>query len=288
MNSNARIPGIRLLHSPGPTHVPDEVVHAMSRQPTDLGDVRVVQLIEACESGLKRLLDTTCAEVFFYAANGHGGWEAVIANMVGPGTSILVPGTGHFSNSWAEQVEAFGGRTVAVRAVPAWLGQGAAVGANFVGGQTVDVGVSVADQSRGEVVQPFEVVGGVEKPVVPIEPQPADVALDRFDVLDVFLGGIGIVEAQVADTARLFEGDAEIEADALRVADVEIAVRFGREAGDDATPVLAGRAVVGDDLPDEIEPVGVSGRRSVHGELRRCASMRSWLRRCGASPASTN
>ena len=34
------------------------------------------------------------AEVIFYAANGHGGWEAVIANLVAPGTPILVPGTG--------------------------------------------------------------------------------------------------------------------------------------------------------------------------------------------------
>ena len=112
MNPNPRIPGIRSLHSPGPTHVPDEVIAAMSRQPTDLGDPRVAQLIEACESGLKRLLQTERAEVFFYAANGHGGWEAVIANLVGAGTSVLVPGTGHFSDGWAEQVEAYGGRAL--------------------------------------------------------------------------------------------------------------------------------------------------------------------------------
>jgi alanine-glyoxylate transaminase/serine-glyoxylate transaminase/serine-pyruvate transaminase len=112
MNATTRIPGIRSLHSPGPTHVPDEVVAAMSRQPTDLGDPRVPQLIAACETGMRRLLQTERAEVFFYAANGHGGWEAVIANLVGPGTVILVPGTGHFSDNWAEQVEAFGGRAV--------------------------------------------------------------------------------------------------------------------------------------------------------------------------------
>ncbi len=84
----------------------------MSRQPTDLGDARVAQLIAACESGMKRLLQTERAEVFFYAANGHGGWEAVIANLVGAGSSILVPGTGHFSDGWAEQVEAYGGRAL--------------------------------------------------------------------------------------------------------------------------------------------------------------------------------
>ena len=38
MKTTARIPGMRLLHSPGPTRVPDEVVNAMARQPTDLAD----------------------------------------------------------------------------------------------------------------------------------------------------------------------------------------------------------------------------------------------------------
>jgi alanine-glyoxylate transaminase/serine-glyoxylate transaminase/serine-pyruvate transaminase len=109
MMPTPRIPGIRSLHSPGPTHVPDEVIAAMSRQPTDLGDPRVADLIAACESGMQRLLQTERAEVFFYAANGHGGWEAVIANLVGPDTQVLVPGTGHFSDGWAEQVEAYGG-----------------------------------------------------------------------------------------------------------------------------------------------------------------------------------
>jgi alanine-glyoxylate transaminase/serine-glyoxylate transaminase/serine-pyruvate transaminase len=106
---SARIPGVRLLHSPGPTRVPDEVVHAMARQPTDLADPRVGALIAACESGMRALLGSDRAEVFFYAANGHGGWEAMIANLVAPGSAVLVPGTGHFSDSWAEQVEAFGG-----------------------------------------------------------------------------------------------------------------------------------------------------------------------------------
>ena len=112
MSPPTRIPGVRQLHSPGPTHVPDEVVAAMSRQPTDLADPRLARLIGVCESGMKELLKTDHADIFFYAANGHGGWEAVIANLVAPGADILVPGTGHFSDDWAEQVEAFGGNAV--------------------------------------------------------------------------------------------------------------------------------------------------------------------------------
>lgn len=112
MNPFTRIPGRRLLHAPGPTPVPDEVVHAISRQPMDMADPRLDQVIHGCESGLRRLLQTESADVFMYAANGHGAWEAVIANLLAPGQAVLVPGTGHFSDSWALQCEAMGARVL--------------------------------------------------------------------------------------------------------------------------------------------------------------------------------
>ena len=112
MPNPTRIPGYRFLHSPGPTRVPDEVQHAMSRQPMDLGDPRVSQVIAACEQGLKRLLGTRDADVLMYVANGHGVWEGVVANLLGPGDAVLVPGTGHFSDGWAVQAEAFGARVI--------------------------------------------------------------------------------------------------------------------------------------------------------------------------------
>jgi len=112
MTSQPRIPGQRFLHSPGPTRVPDAVVHAMSRQPMDMGDPRLDDCIAACEAGLKRLLHTQVADLFMYACNGHGAWEAVIANLIAPGRSALVAGTGHFSDSWALQAEALGARVL--------------------------------------------------------------------------------------------------------------------------------------------------------------------------------
>jgi alanine-glyoxylate transaminase/serine-glyoxylate transaminase/serine-pyruvate transaminase len=100
------LPGTRFLHSPGPTHLPDAVLAAMARQPMDLADPRVAETLAACETGLQRLLQTALGEVFFYIANGHGAWEAVILNLLAPGAVALVPGTGHFSDSWALQCEA--------------------------------------------------------------------------------------------------------------------------------------------------------------------------------------
>ena len=112
MKSPTRIPGRRLLHSPGPTPLPDEVLHALMRQPMDMGDPRNDETIAACEAGLKQVLQTQSADVFFYACNGHGAWEAAIENLLPPGGTVLIPGTGHFSESWAVQTEALGRKVV--------------------------------------------------------------------------------------------------------------------------------------------------------------------------------
>ncbi len=140
-----RIPGHRFLHSPGPTRVPDEVVHAMGRQPMDLGDPRVDRLIASVETGLKRVLQTAAADVFLFAGNGHGVWEATIANLVAPGQTVLVPGTGHFSESWAVQVEAMGGKVIRTE---------------WIEGQPIDPAVveaALREDTRREIVAVFVV-----------------------------------------------------------------------------------------------------------------------------------
>ena len=86
--------------------------------------------------------------------------------------------------------------------------------------------------------------------LAPIEAEPAHVALDGVDIFLLFLGRVGVVEAQVAAAAE-FLGDAEIEADRLGVADMQIAVRLRRKAGHhlvDAPGVEIGL----DDVADEI------------------------------------
>jgi alanine-glyoxylate transaminase / serine-glyoxylate transaminase / serine-pyruvate transaminase len=112
MTPPTRLPGRRFLHSPGPTPLPDAVLHAMSVQPMDLGDPRVDANIAACEQGLRQLLHSERADIFLYACNGHGVWEAVIENLAAPGEAVLIAGTGHFSESWAVQTEALGRRVV--------------------------------------------------------------------------------------------------------------------------------------------------------------------------------
>ena len=87
---------------------------------------------------------------------------------------------------------------------------------------------------------------------VPLEAEPADVLLDRLDVLDVLFGRVRVVEPQIASSAVL-PGDPEVQTDRLGVTDVQIPVRLGRKPGLDAAVVGAGGDVVCDDLPHEIE-----------------------------------
>jgi hypothetical protein len=90
---------------------------------------------------------------------------------------------------------------------------------DLVGGEVVDVGLAGLDQVYGPVVELVEVVGGEVEMLAPVEAEPADVFLDRVDVLLLFLDRVGVVEAQVAAAAELL-GDPEVERDRLGVAEV--------------------------------------------------------------------
>ena len=84
----------------------------------------------------------------------------------------------------------------------------------------------------------------------PVEAEPAHVRLDGVDIELLLLERVGVVEAQMAAPAEL-RRDAEIQADRLGVADMEIAVGLGRETGDDAA-FPAARQVGADDVANEV------------------------------------
>jgi len=149
-----------------------------------------------------------------------------------------------------EQVEVLFHAACAMRAVLAGLGQRAAMRADLLGTEIINVGLALLDQRDGELVELLEVVGCVEL-FIPLEAEPGDIGLDRVDILLLFLAGVGVVEAQVAQPVELL-GQAEVGADRLGVADVQVAVGLGREAQMDATVVLSRRLVRGDARLDEV------------------------------------
>src|SRR6185503_2470971 len=150
-----------------------------------------------------------------------------------------------------EEIQVFLDRAIAVGTVPPPLGQGAAVLADFVGAETVDVRLAVADQLLRVPVEQLEIVRRVEH-CGPVEAEPAHVLLNRIDVLDVLFGRVGVVEPQVAKAAKLAR-HAEIETDRLGVADVEISIwlRWKPRVHTTAMPPCA--LVLRDDFAHEIE-----------------------------------
>ena len=149
-----------------------------------------------------------------------------------------------------EEVEVLLDAAVSVGRVDAGLSQRAAVRAYLLRALVVDVGLAGFDEVYRPLVELLEIIGGVAE-VGPLEAEPLDVLHYRLDVLRLFLRGVRVVEAQVAASAE-FLRRSEVKAYRLRMSDVQVAVRFRREARDDLLDAPA-LDVRGDDLFDEIQ-----------------------------------
>jgi len=96
--------------NPGPTNIPDSVLLATARASIDFNDPAFLAVYDACFEGLKRVLKTR-QHLFMYTASGHGAWEASLVNTLSPGDLVLIPETGHFSDSWMKMCRTLGFRT---------------------------------------------------------------------------------------------------------------------------------------------------------------------------------
>ena len=104
----ARAPdNVRLLQVPGPTNVPERILAAMHRPAMDPTAAEFRALAQGVFARLKGFFRTE-GEVFLYAANGHGVWEAALVNTLSPGDKVLVPDTGNFAFAWRNMAESLG------------------------------------------------------------------------------------------------------------------------------------------------------------------------------------
>ena len=104
---SSRKPGRHFFANPGPTNIPDSVLRAMDRNSIDFVEADFVEIYDQARAGLQRLLFTS-AEIFFYAASGHGAWEASMVNLFSAGDKVLMVGGGFFSTTWAALSRAHG------------------------------------------------------------------------------------------------------------------------------------------------------------------------------------
>ena len=150
-----------------------------------------------------------------------------------------------------EEREVFRDAATAAGTLLARLRQRAAIGADLLRREIVDVGKPLLDQSARILIELFKVVRRIVAAIAPRKTQPLDVLLDRVDVLRILLRRIRIVKAQVAKP-RILLRRAEVQADRLRMTNVQIAVRFGRKARMYALGMLAALQIFVDDVINEI------------------------------------
>lgn len=99
--------GRQFFFNPGPTNIPDRILGAMHRATVDFFSAEFQPVLERAHAGVKRVLKTE-QHLLFYASNGHGAWEAGLANCFSAGERILVLESGHFSANWGQMARELG------------------------------------------------------------------------------------------------------------------------------------------------------------------------------------
>jgi len=109
-DTTTRPRGRQFFANPGPTNIPDSVLQAVAHHTVDFNDPAFMEVYEACFEGLKRVLKTRRGQLFMYTGSGHAAWEASLVNLFSPGDVVLIPETGHFSDTWATWPATWGSR----------------------------------------------------------------------------------------------------------------------------------------------------------------------------------
>jgi alanine-glyoxylate transaminase/serine-glyoxylate transaminase/serine-pyruvate transaminase len=99
--------GRPFLSIPGPTNVPDAVLAAMQRPAVDIYSGEMIGITESCLKDLAAIFRTQ-GQVYIYAANGHGGWEAALTNVLSRGQTVLALESGRFAIGWGEMARMLG------------------------------------------------------------------------------------------------------------------------------------------------------------------------------------
>jgi len=100
-------PGRHFLQIPGPTNVPDRVLHAIARPTIDHRGPEFAQLGREVLEGTRSIFKTS-GPVIIFASSGTGAWEAALVNTLSPGDRVLMFETGHFAVLWQSMAKKLG------------------------------------------------------------------------------------------------------------------------------------------------------------------------------------
>src|SRR3981189_3586675 len=116
--------GRHFLQIPGPTNVPDRVLHAIAFPTIDHRGPEFADLGKEIVAGMRRGFQTQ-GTVVVYPSSGTGAWEAALVNTLSPGDRVLMFETGHFATLWRQMATRLG---LDIAVVPGGLGGGGAPG----------------------------------------------------------------------------------------------------------------------------------------------------------------
>lgn len=104
---NTYLPGRHFLQIPGPSNVPDRILHAIAHPTIDHRGPQFQKISEQVLLGSRRIFKTSNPVVIF-PTSGTGAWEAALLNTLNPGDKILMFETGHFATLWHTMARKFG------------------------------------------------------------------------------------------------------------------------------------------------------------------------------------
>jgi alanine-glyoxylate transaminase/serine-glyoxylate transaminase/serine-pyruvate transaminase len=107
-------PPHRVLMGPGPSDVPERVLHAMARPTIGHLDPAFISLMEEIKALLQYAFRTASPLTMPVSGPGTAGMESCIVNLVEPGDQVVVCQNGVFGGRLREMVQRCGGEVVLV------------------------------------------------------------------------------------------------------------------------------------------------------------------------------
>jgi len=108
-------PSRKLIMLPGPTNVPERILHAMIKPVINHRGPEFRKLYRSIIEKAKLVFETS-GDIVVFSSSGTGGVEASVANIVRRGDNVVIPTFGEFSGRLAEQITLAGGNAIRVNA----------------------------------------------------------------------------------------------------------------------------------------------------------------------------
>ncbi|WP_350334375.1 L-aspartate--glyoxylate aminotransferase BhcA [Coralliovum pocilloporae] len=90
---------------PGPTNMPEALRKAVDMPTMDHRSEAFAEILHPARDGVKAVVKSDHAEIFFFPSTGTGGWETALTNTLSAGDRILAARNGMFSHRWIDMCQ---------------------------------------------------------------------------------------------------------------------------------------------------------------------------------------